>query len=280
MKWKRFITIGILFLISIILIYFFYEEEKEVEERNKLIIGLTEFYKNDYYSILDTKSTYYCNIYMNVRTSDKLILMDSYCNATYPYSAIEAFLAVGRGNISADGSTHYTGLGWVMSEAEAVKKRLQFIESPFVAERPNETSTSGITYLCHLPCLDGNSPASFDVLSVNYNPDKEGLSRLFQDYNLEKFRGLTVYSEYSYIVYYNSADHMFEWRYFVGQFDLGKFNLKIEFDKPILNITNRRDEIQTVVEIPKENYEVVKLSENVFSITGAATAVDKLVIRW
>jgi hypothetical protein len=284
-NYKKVIVFILIFLIpSLIVFAYFYGPSlgifPERVEREKLVVGLSKFYKNDYYKILENQSTYFCNIFMKILTLEKMILIDTQCTVTPPYSAIEAFLAVGRGNISTNGMKFYTGLSWDMDEKEAFKHRLQLIAYPIVAVRINETVVGNTTYLCFLPCLDNSQPTSFDILSVKYNPSKEQLSKLFQDYSQEKFKELIVYSEYKYVLHYDHADDMLEWRYLLGQFESGKFKLEIEADKQIVDIKNERDEVQTLIEIPKGEYEIIKLGENLYTIRGFATGVDRLVVKW
>ena len=242
--------------------------------------GLSEFYKNDYYNILEYQKDHYCDIEMKIWTSNKSVLINSHCTAEYPYSALEAFIAVARGNIENNESVYQTNLDWSMSEEEAFGHKLQLIQYPLVSVSLNGTTEAVAPYLCFTPCLDNNPPDSFNVTSVKYSPDRKQVSNLFRNYSLDNFRGLNFKSDYSYTLFYKSMENVLEWRYLVGQADIGKFRLSIETDKPPSTLKNEREDIRTLFEIPEEEYNIDKISENEYVVSGSATGIDKLVIEW
>ena len=136
------------------------------------------------------------------------------------------------------------------------------------------------TSLCFLPCLDGLPPSSFDVLSVDYSPSRNYLFSLFDNYNGEEFKKLVVSSNYSLKFYYEKMEKEFEWRYLLGQFDTGKFNLQITFDKPIKEIKCEREDIEPLNEIPPFDCEVNEIDEKSFEVKGFASGLDKLIAIW
>ena len=267
-------------LVIVILIFLSINEFYGGVNREKVAEGLSEFYENDYYTILNEQKTHYCSLKVRIMTETKTISINSNCVAEYPYSAFEAFIAVARGNVTTGESIYYTNLERNDDEIEAARKRLQLIQYPIFASSGNGTAPENTTNLCFLPCSDGIPSSSFEVLSVNYTPDRESLSKLFEDYSLEKFNGLKVYSNYSYRLYYDSMENIIEWRYLISQFDLGSFDLEIESDRPPAKIENKRDEIKSLVDIPEEEYEITEVNENKFIVKGVATGVDMLVIKW
>jgi len=271
----------LLSLIIIIIIFIAVSIYKPPVSQESLVQGLTDFYRYDYYNVIkEQQNQLYCDIEMKVNTASNSVLVNSNCIAEYPYSAFEAFYAVARGDISAEGSTLYTNLDWEMSNEEAFESRLEFIQYPFFATITGEIPDISPTFLCFVPCLDEKGPTLTDVLSVEYKPDKEQTSRLFKDYSLDNFRDLTFYGDYKYMLYYESAEHGLKWRYLMGQFDFGRFRLEIEVDKPVLSIENQREDIKTLEEIPEYEYEITKVSENKFIVSGSGTGIDVLVVEW
>ncbi|OIP75765.1 MAG: hypothetical protein AUK07_00965 [Parcubacteria group bacterium CG2_30_36_21] len=242
------------------------------------------FYKNDYHPILERKSTYDCDSEINVSFLEKTVFINTKCNVVSPFSAIEAFLAVARGTIEIDGIIYYSGANQEDDEKEAFRKRLESIAYPFIAmaegEEKIETQPMEETNLCFLPCLDGSPPSSFDVLDVIYNPDRNYLSNLFDNYSGEEFQKLVVSSNYSLKAYYEKMEERFEWRYLLGQFDTGKFALKITFDKPIKEIKCQRDDIEPLDEISPFDCEVDEIDEKSFEVKGFASGLDKLIVLW
>jgi hypothetical protein len=242
------------------------------------------FYGNDYYPILEKESTYDCDFKMDISTVEKTVSLDTKCNVTPPFSTIEAFLAVVRGDIETKGVTYYSGVDKNDNEEESLKKRLEIIDYPFISvvgeEEEQFTGEERTTSLCFLPCLDGLPPSSFDVLDVSYNPDRNYLSNLFDNYDEEEFKKLVISSNYSLEFYYENMDKSFEWRYLLGQFDTGKFNLQITFDKPIKEIKCERDDIKPIDEISPFDCEVDKIDEKSFKVKGFATGLDKLIALW
>ena len=241
------------------------------------------FFGNDYYPILEEESTFDCDLEMNISTVEKTVSLSTKCNVTPPFSAIEAFLAVVRGNIETEGVTYYSGVDKNDNEEEVIKKRLETIDYPFFVVSEGEEITEEITKetsLCFLPCLDGLPPFSFDVLSVSYSPNRNYLSNLFDNYDEEEFKKLVVSSNYSLEFYYENMEEKFEWRYLLGQFDVGKFNLQITFDKPIKEIKCEREDIEPLDEIHPFDCEVNKIDEKSFEVRGFATGLDKLIVLW
>jgi hypothetical protein len=245
-----FIGIMIILVISIPMILYLigltcsFEEIPKIEEEFPKK-DIKYFFGNDYYPILEEESTYDCDLEMDVFTVEKRVSLNTTCKVTPPFSAIEAFLAVVRGNIETKGVIYYSGVDEDDDEKEAIKKRLGMIDYPFFAVSEGEEITEeGETSLCFLPCIDGLPPSSFDVLSVDYSPSRNYLSNLFDNYDEEEFKKLIVSSNYFIEFYYENMEERFEWRYLFGQFDVGKFNLEITFDKPIKEIKCEREDIE------------------------------------
>jgi len=288
-KINRNIIIGILivvilFFTAIIGWIFLRNEEKPFIPEE--IIGeekdIKYFFGNDYYPILEEEeSTYDCDLEMNISTVEKTVFLNTKCKVTPPFSAVEAFLAVVRGNIETKGVTYYSGADKDDDEKEAIRKRLEMINYPFFAVSEGEETTGGEeASLCFLPCLDGLPHSSFDILSVNYNPDRDYLSNLFDNYDEEKFKKLVVFSNYSLKFYYETMEEKFEWRYLLGQSDVGKFNLQITFDKPIKEIKCEREDVKPLNEIHSFDCEVNKIDDKSFEVKGFATGLDKLIAIW
>ena len=80
--------------------------------------------------------------------------------------------------------------------------------------------------------------------------------------------------------YYENMKEKFEWRYLLNQFDVGKFNLKIIFDKPIKEIKCEREDIEPLDKIHSFDCEVNKIDERSFEVKGFATGLDKLIAIW
>ena len=238
------------------------------------------FFGNDYYPILEEESTYDCHLEMDISTVKKTVFLNIKCKVTPPFSAIEAFLAVVRGNIETEGVTYYSGVDENDDEKEAIKKRLEIIDYSFFVVSEEEEIIEEETSLCFLPCLDGLPPSSFDVLSVDYSPSRNHLSRLFDNYDEEEFKKLIVFSNYSLEFYYENMEEEFEWRYLFGQFDVSKFNLEITFDKPIKEIKCEREDVEPLNKIPPFDCEVNKIDEKSFEVKGFATGLDKLIAIW
>ena len=286
-KINRNIIIGILivvilFFAAIICWIFLQKEEKpfipeEIIEEEK---DIKYFFGNDYYPILEEESTYDCHLEMDISTVKKTVFLNIKCKVTPPFSAIEAFLAVVRGNIETEGVTYYSGVDENDDEKEAIKKRLEIIDYSFFVVSEEEEITEEETSLCFLPCLDGLPPSSFDVLSVDYSPSRNHLSRLFDNYDEEEFKKLIVFSNYSLEFYYENMEEEFEWRYLFGQFDVSKFNLEITFDKPIKEIKCEREDVEPLNKIPPFDCEVNKIDEKSFEVKGFATGLDKLIAIW
>ena len=280
------IGIMIILVISIPMILYLIGLTNPLEEISKIEEEFPKkdikyFFGNDYYPILEEESTYDCDLEMDISTVEKTVSLNTKCKVTPPFSAIEAFLAVVRGNIETKGVTYYSGVDRSDDEEEAIEKRLGMIDYPFFAVSEGEEITGeGETSLCFLPCIDGLPPSSFDVLSVGYSPSRNYLSRLFDDYDEEEFKKLIVSSNYSLEFYYENMEEKFEWRYLFGQFDVGKFNLEITFDKPIKEIKCEREDIEPLNKIPSFNCEVDKINEKSFSVKGFATGLDKLIAIW
>ena len=264
-----FIGIIIILVISIPMILYLIGLTSSFEEIFKIEDGFQKkdikyFFGNDYYPILEEESTYDCDLEMDISTVEKTVSLSTKCDVTPPFSAIEAFLAVVRGNIETKGVTYYSGVDENDDEKEAIKKRLEIIDYPFFAVSEEEEITEE-TSLCFLPCIDGLPPSSFDVLSIDYSPSRNYLSRLFDNYDEEEFKKLVVSSDYSLEFYYENMEEKFEWRYLFGQFDVGEFNLEITFDKPIKEIKCEREDIEPLNEIPLFDCEVDKINEKSFS---------------
>ena len=250
-----------------------------IQDRESLVQGLTDFYGNDYYNLADEEQNQYCDVEMRIWTENNSVLVNSHCIAEYPSSVLEAFKSVARGNITADGSTYYTHLDWDADKEEEFRAFIQFMEYPSIAALSNAT-TKYPTYLYFVPFLDDKLPSHFDVLSVEYEPDTEQVSEMFQNYDLDAFKGFTFQSNYEYLLYYDTIEHNFKWRYLIGRSDVGRFELEIEVDKPILRIEDERDDVQALIGIPKEHYEITEINENRFLVSGSATGIDKLVVEW
>jgi len=247
------------------------EEEKDIKY----------FYGNDYYPILEKESTYDCDFKMDISTVEKTVSLDTKCNVTPPFSTIEAFLAVVRGDIETKGVTYYSGVDKNDDEKEAIRKRLEIIDYPFFAvSEGQEGQIAGETSLCFLPCFDSLPPSSFDVLSVDYSPNRNYLSELFDNYDEEEFKKLVISSNYSLKFYYENMKKKFEWRYLLGQFDTGKFNLQITFDKPIKEIKCQRDDAEPLDKISPFDCEVDEIDEKSFKVKGFASGLDKLIAIW
>ena len=278
------IGITIILVISVPMILYFIGLTSPLEEIPKIGQGFPKkdikyFFGNDYYPILEEESTYDCDLEMDISTVEKTVFLDTKCKVTPPFSAIEAFLAVVRGNIETKGVTYYSGVDENDDQKEAIKKRLEIIDYPFFAVSEEEEITEE-TSLCFLPCLDDLPPSSFDVLTVDYSPSRNYLSKLFDNYDEEEFKKLIVSSNYSLEFYYENMEEKFEWRYLFGQFDVGKFNLEITFDKPIKEIKCEREDIEPLNKIPSFNCEVDKIDEKSFNVKGFATGLDKLIATW
>ncbi len=279
-----FIGIIIILVISIPMILYLIGLASSFEEISKTEDGLQKkdikyFFGNDYYPILEEESTYDCDLEMDISTVEKTVSLNIKCNVTPPFSAIEAFLAVVRGDIETKGVIYYSGVDENDDEKEAIKKRLEIIDYPFFAVSEEEEITEE-TSLCFLPCIDGLPPSSFDVLNVDYSPSRNYLSNLFDNYDEEEFKKLIVSSNYSLEFYYENMEEKFEWRYLFGQFDVGEFNLEITFDKPIKEIKCEREDIEPLNKIPLFDCEVDKIDEKSFSVKGFATGLDKLIAIW
>jgi len=275
------LVVVILFFVAIMGWIFLQEEKKpsipeEIIEEKK---DIKYFFGNDYYPILDKESTYDCDLEMNISTVEKTVSLNTECKVAPPFSAIEAFLAVVRGNIETKGVTYYSWLDENDNEEEAIKKKLEIIDYSFFAVSEGEEITDK-TSLCFLPCIDGLAPSSFDVLNVDYSPSRDHLSNLFANYDEEEFKELFVSSNYSLEFYYENMEEKFEWRYLLGQFDVGKFNLKITFDKPIKEIKCEREDIEPLNKIHSFDCEVNKIDEKSFSVKGFASGLDKLIAIW
>lgn len=276
MKGKKiFITLTIILVIAISLITFCFKKSSKGE----ITAGLTEFYKKDYHSILEKQSTYDCNLEVDVQTSEKVISINSECTVMPPHAAIEAFLAVARGDLEINGGKFRTGSDWNADPREAVKQRLEFINYPVVASEIKKSVKEEMKNLCFLPCVDDSLPVSFEVLTVNYTPSKEELSNLFVDYNWEKFEDLVVHSTYSYKIRYKNMERKIEWRYLLGQFETGRFDLTITFDKPIKLINCQREEIKTLMRMPSIECKVTKIDEKTFNIKGFSTGLERLIVK-
>ena len=287
------LILGLIIVIIVIaiggVVYWRYFQNKKVMKKEpskeEITAGLSEFYQKDYSSISEKQSTYDCNLQVDVQTSSKTISIDSKCTVTPPYSAMEAFLAVARSNLKingmefsvAPGSTK-TGLDWDDDEKEAVKKRLESIAQPAVAIQKGAKPPKEQNNLCFLPCVDDSPPASFEVLKVTYNPSREELSKLFLNYNQEKFKDLVINSTYSYKTHYKKIGSKIEWRYLLGQFETGKFDLAITFDVPVKSLTCERENIKTLIKIPSFDCKVTKLGEKKFNVKGFSTGLEKLVV--
>jgi len=283
-KISSLVGITIILIISIPMIFYLIglissleEISKTKEEFQKKDIKY--FFGNDYYPILEEKSTYDCDLEMDISTVEKTVSLNTKCEVTPPFSAIEAFLAVARGNIETKGVTYYSWVDENDDEKEAVRKRLEIINYSFFAVSEGEEVTEEAN-VCFLPCIDGLLPSSFDVLSVDYSPNRDHLSNLFDNYDQEKFKELIVSSNYSLKFYYEKMEEKFEWRYLFGQFDVGEFNLQITFDKPIKEIKCEREDIEPLDKIPSFNCEVDKIDDKSFQVKGFATGLDKLIAIW
>jgi len=240
--------------------------------------GLAKFYGNDYNRIFENISTYDCKLDVMVYSANRSILINANCTVKPPYSALEAFLAVARGNISYDG-TVYTNIDWTANDTEAVKRTLEIRSYHVFPVGPNESLPANATTapLCLIPCADDLPATSFDVLSVNYNPNKDTLSELFINYDWNNFKNLTIHSTYSYLAFYSDIKNKLEWRYLLGQYVEGKFNLQIKFDKPPNKVTCEREEGAGTGEF---NCTVSKLDEQIYNVKGFASGLDRLIVLW
>ena len=282
------LILGLIIVIIVIaiggVVYWRYFQNKKVitkePSKEEITAGLSEFYQKDYSSISEKQSTYDCNLQVDVQTSNKVISIDSKCTVTPPYSAMEAFLAVARGSLKIKGAEFSVapGLDWDDDEKEAVKKRLESIAQPVVAIQKGAKLPKEQNNLCFLPCIDNLPPTSFEVLKVTYNPNREELSELFLNYNQEKFKDLVINSTYSYKTHYKKIGSKIEWRYLLGQFETGKFDLTITFDTPVKSVTCEREKIKTLIKIHSFDCKVTKLGEKKFNVKGFSTGLEKLVV--
>lgn len=236
----------------------------EYQPEGDMIQGLTEFYENDFYNLLDYQRDQICVIEMKVWTVNSSVLINSSCIAQYPYSALEAFMSVARGDIGSGEDIYYTNLDWNMSEGEALETRLKLLLYPF-------------EQMCSLPCLDDNLPYDIDVIDVGYEPEAGKVSEMFRDYSLENFAGTVFKSHYRYVLHYEDFGNTLKWKYLLGWGDQGNFVLKIDVDKPISNLKSER-----VLETQGKGNEYVlnKTGESSFTIRGFTVGTDMLVVEW
>jgi hypothetical protein len=288
--------LGIIVLLAIALPLIFYvigyivnnypEEFSFSLEEKETKMDIRDFYLEDYPLIFAEESSYDCHIKMGVSSERKEITLNTQCEITPPYSALEAFYAVARGILEKEGVSYYTYLDKSADEEEAFEKKLGTLSYPTVAsnvpseEHSEEEILEGEGNLCVVPCVGGEIPKSTEVLDVSYQPGVKELEELFQDYKWANFKDLTLVSEYAFKAIYESMEGKIEWRYLMGQHYSGAFEMELVLDKPATTVECLREESDLIGEAPDFDCSVEKENDYLYRIKGFASGLDKLTIIW
>jgi hypothetical protein len=252
------------------------ESKEEKDDKN-----IASFYADEYHLILEKKSTYDCNIKLDISMEEKLFSVNMNCNISPPYSAFEAFLASVRGKIEKDGVIFDSGISKEAKIDKAFKERIEIMNEPIGVVSDSESDKSGSSKkMCFLPCVDGLNPSSFEVLDISYNPSQEVLNNLFNNYKEDTFKDLDLNSSYSLKAHYEKMEDCLEWRYLIGQFYSGKFSVDLFLDKEVKEVLCQREDSEFLEEDDDFNCDVSRIDENNFKVSGFTDGFYKLVIKF
>lgn len=123
---------------------------------------------------------------------------------------------------------------------------------------------------CDIPCYDLSFPKSYKI-SVSYLPGENELRKMFLEYDYNKINNLTLHSNYSIQLFYDSEGkeiHSFSFGFRTGWQIPHKFSLTVKFENgEIINYSikigdydNRREECIKC--------QITKLNDNEIRVEG------------